>query len=384
MKFLQKIITNTGCPEDIGNVSKDTSKMLDDIFSDINGVFRDYHNHIVGVKECANGNFVTPLMTSWKNPIKHIMFLTYKNAGKIKTLENADAEYVDYFVRMVRNLGTTAKFYILAFDKSYNKDGIADYAKTEFYVSNKYIYELSEKYPNIFIPIISVNPRRKDAIDKLAEYAELGVRFVKWLPNAMGFSPDDESFQSYYETMAKYKMILLSHTGYEAAVNVKDFQKFGNPLLLKTPLDYGVKVIAAHCAMEGKNIDLESKDKKVVYNFDLFLKMMDKKEYADLLYGDISALTLRNRKLKFTKKLLSRKDLHHRLINGSDYPLPAINILIHTNHLCSNGFISKKEKYMLKEVFKYNPLLFDYALKRLIKNPDNGDKFPSSIFTRKL
>ena len=384
MEIFKRIITNTGYPEDIKNVSEKTKDMLQKIQNDLDGDFRDYHNHIVGVKESNNGNFVNAEMRSWRHPIKKTMFLAYKNAGKIKTFDNADKEYIDYFVRMINNIGMSSKFYILGFDKYYDANGKSDNSMTEFYVSNEYIYKLSKEFPNIFIPVISVNPRREDAIDELAKYAELGVRYVKWLPNSMGFSPADKNFKKYYETMAKFGMILLSHTGYEAAVDAAEFQKFGNPLLLRYPLNCGVKVIAAHCATEGKDIDLDSQSNERIESYKLFIRMMDEDKYNGLLYGDISALTLRNRKLNVIKEIISRKDLHHRLVNGSDYPLPAINILIHLNYFSNSGFITKDEKKMLKEVFKYNPLLFDYALKRLITNPDNGDKFSPIIFQNDL
>ena len=61
--------------------------------------------------------------------------------------------------------------------------------------------------------------------------------------------------------------------------------------------------------------------------------MMEK--YDGLLYGEISALTQYNRfkENDTLKTLLERKDLHSRLINGSDYPLPGINFLVRTSSL---------------------------------------------------
>lgn len=79
--------------------------------------------------------------------------------------------------------------------------------------------------------------------------------------------------------MKELNMVLLVHTGEEKAVvgTDKKYQRLGNPLLLKTPLDLGVKVIMAHCASLGKNVDLESttKPKPIVHNFLLFVRMMD-------------------------------------------------------------------------------------------------------------
>jgi len=44
-------------------------------------------------------------------------------------------------------------------------------------------------------------------------------------------------------------------------------------------------------------------------------------------------MTQFNRIGKPLTTILAREDLHERLINGSDYPLPAINFLIRTRSL---------------------------------------------------
>ncbi len=54
---------------------------------------------------------------------------------------------------------------------------------------------------------------------------------------------------------------------------------------------------------------------------------MDDKKYEKLLYGDISSVVT-YRRAGIIPKLLKRPDLHHRLIYGSDYPVPAISIVV--------------------------------------------------------
>ena len=51
--------------------------------------------------------------------------------------------------------------------------------------------------------------------------------------------------------MKKYRMILLSHTGEEQAVEAEENQRLGNPLLLRRPLELGIRVIMAHSASLG-------------------------------------------------------------------------------------------------------------------------------------
>src|SRR4029453_15298576 len=149
--------------------------------------------------------------------------------------------------------------------------------------------------------------------------------------------------------MKALDLILLSHGGEEKAVEAEEDQKLGNPLLLRRPLDHGVKVIVAHCAGLGTNEDLDSKDRKVVDNFDLFLRLMDEKRYEGLVFGELSAMTQFNRAGKPLRTMLAREGLHERRGTASDYPLPAVNLLIRTRPLVKQGYISGDEAESLKE-----------------------------------
>ena len=179
-------------------------------------------------------------------------------------------------------------------------------------------------------------------------------------------------------------MVLITHTGKESAVDADEDQRFGNPLLLRKPLDAGIKVIAAHCASAGKGKDFDTRGKPKVENFKLLMRLMNQEKYKGLLFADISGLTQFNRLKggKILKELLSRNDLHHRLVNGSDYPIPAINFLTQTRYLVWLGFITKKEARILREIYHYNPLLFDFLLKRALKHPETGVRFPDSVFLK--
>jgi len=135
-------------------------------------------------------------------------------------------------------------------------------------------------------------------------------------------------------------------------------------------------VIVAHCAGLGTNEDLDSKDRRQRDNFELFLRLMDEKRYEGLVFGEISAMTQFNRIGKL-QTLFAREDLHERLVNGSDYPLPAVNLLIRTRPLVKQGYLTSGEGESLREIYDYNPLLFDFVLKRTLKHPK---PLPASVF----
>ena len=205
---------------------------------------------------------------------------------------------------------------------------------------------------------------------------------VKWLPNAMGIDPADELCDPFFRKMKELDLVLLSHGGEEKAVQAKEDQRFGNPLLLRRALDHGVRVIIAHCAGLGDNEDLDDPKRQSVPNFDLFLRLMSERRYEGLLFADISAMTQYNRIGGPLTTILQREDLHDRLVNGSDYPLPAVNLLIRTGALVQQGYITKEERACLNEIYDYNPLLFDLVLKRTIKLPGTERRLPAKVFMR--
>ena len=141
-----------------------------------------------------------------------------------------------------------------------------------------------------------------------------------------------------------------------------------------------MKVIVAHCAGLGENEDLDRPDKKSTHNFDLFMRLMNEKQYEGLVFGEISAMTQFNRIGKPLTTILERADLHERLVNGSDYPLPAVNVLIRTKPLVKGGYIERDERESLNEIYDYNPLLFDFVLKRTLRLPGTNKRLPAAIF----
>lgn len=184
--------------------------------------------------------------------------------------------------------------------------------------------------------------------------------------------------------MKEYGMILLAHSGHEQAVNAEEDQGLGNPLLLRTPLDHKVKVIMAHCASLGTCIDLDDPDQNGISCFGLFLRMMDNKKYEGILFGEISALLQHNRLPTPISEILNRPELHSRLVNGTDYPLVAINALIRTGDLEKDGFITKTERRLINEIYDYNPLLFEFVLKRTIKLPGTDKQLSPDLFCNDL
>lgn len=368
-------------PEDLNSsLSVKAADLIKRAFDDIDSSnLVDHHVHIAGLGVGGTNAFVNPKMLTWRHPFHRLKLKVYMSSAGVADEGKADPQAVARLTRLVSSIKDHGKHRLLGFDKHYRRDGSVNLEKTEFYVSNEYVFELAEQHPELFVANISVHPYRPDAIAELEKWARRGARIVKWLPNAMGIDPSDPKCDPFYEKMKELDLILLSHGGEEKAVEAEEDQKLGNPLLLRRALNHGVKVIVAHCAGLGTNEDLDSKDRRVVDNFDLFLRLMDEKRYEGLVFGELSAMTQFNRSGKL-KTILAREDLHERIVNGSDYPLPAVNLLIRTRPLVKQGYINADEADSLKEIYDYNPLLFDFVLKRTLRLPGTSRRFPASVF----
>ncbi len=369
-------------PQELSSrISERASDLIKRAFDDIDPErLVDHHVHIAGVGANGSGAFVNAKMRTWRHPFHRLKFKVYMSSAAAADESSADDQFVQRLAELVDGIPHHGKHRLLAFDKHYRPDGSVNLEKTEFYTPNEYVFKLAEQRPDKFLANISVNPYRPDALGELEKWAARGARVVKWLPNAMGIDPSDARCDPFYAKMKELDLILLSHGGEEKAVQAEEDQKLGNPLLLRRALDNGVKVIVAHCAGLGTNEDLDSRDRPQVHNFDLFMRLMDDKRYEGLVFGEISAMTQFNRLGKPLTTILEREDLHERLLNGSDYPLPAVNVLIRTRPLVKYGYITATEADSLKEIYSYNPLLFDFVLKRAIKLPGTQRRLPARLF----
>jgi uncharacterized protein len=315
-------------------LSTKASDLVKKSFEDVDAArLLDYHTHVAGVGTDGTSNFVNAKMRTWRHPLHRLKFEVYLSAAGVEEEEAADEQFASRLAELIRHAWHRGRHRLLAFDKNYFSDGTANLEKTEFYVPNEYVFSLAERHADIFEPVISVNPYRSDACAELERWAARGARCVKWLPNAMGIDPSDERCDPFYRKMKQLGLALLSHGGEERAVEAEEDQRFGNPLLLRRPLEHGVKTVVAHCAGLGTSVDLEDPAREHASNFRLFMRLMEDRRYDGLVFGDISAMTQYNRIGEPLSTVLAREDLHARLVNGSDYPLPAVNALIRTRRI---------------------------------------------------
>ncbi len=339
----------------------------------------DSHVHIVGTGDSNSGIWFNPNMDSWLHPSLKIQKDFYEN-GACVDANNIDNSTVSRMLDLSKEMPIGYKSMLFAFDWFHDENGKPSKENAIFYIPNDYAAKVASEHPQHFEWVASIHPYRPDALDALALAKTNGARAVKWLPPGMGIDPASPKCDQFYKKIAELNMPLITHTGRESAVQGGD-QNHGNPLRLRRALDQGVRVVLAHCASDGDDEDLDNGNKRIS-SLDLFARLMDTPDYKTLAYGEISAITLINHAWAI-KTILERTDWHSRLVNGSDYPLPAIMPLINTKQLSSLDLIDSEYLPFLQALKPYNPLMFDFAVKRLLNS--NGVSFDTSVFeTRKV
>lgn len=341
----------------------------------------DCHTHLVGIGDATPDIYVNPAMRSPWHPIQYLQFKVYLQASCAVESEapTIDQGVIQRLRQLHQDLPTGYRSMLLAFDYLRDEQGNPDLVNSPFRVANRYARETAETYPQAFEWIASIHPYRKDAIDVLESAVAHHARAVKWLPSVMGIDASSPRCDTFYQALVKHDLPLLTHAGDEQAVNSGSRKAYNNPLLFRRALEHGVRVIFAHCATLGESIDI---DKGVngpwVANLELFARLMQEAAWEKQLFGDIAAITQVNRDRWMIEKIIQTEEWHDRLIFGTDYPLPGALPLYSPQNFVDWGMLKASEADILSEVRRYNPILFDVMLKRLIRV--NGKQFSTRVF----
>lgn len=254
---------------------------------------------------------------------------------------------------------------VLALDGVVDEAGELDLERTQVYVPTEFVATETARYEQLWLGA-SVNPLRRDALERLARAKASGARLVKWIPSIQLIDPADPRLAPFYRKLVELELPLLTHAGRERSFeSARD--ELADPARLRLPLELGVTVIVAHIASTGENAGQRDTDR---------LRAM----FAEFpnLFTDVSSLTQAN-KLGYLREALTRPEFEGRLLYGSDFPL--VN-----TPLVSPWFFPMNLSLgqMLEISAIANPWDRDVALKRALGTPaeifDRADRlFPAVL-----
>lgn len=168
---------------------------------------------------------------------------------------------------------------------------------------NNYIAEIVKEYPDLFLGLCGVDPRRKNAIEIFQKGLDAGLCGLKLYPGT-GFRPDDEICMPLYKIAEENEVPVSFHTGFTAS----PFSiQLSNPLLLEDVLEQfpNLKVIA-------------STQLSYPYTFDL-AALMRKYEYV---YTDCAPTNLEVPDIGIAQNIISIKIMvvRQRIMFASNWP----------------------------------------------------------------
>lgn len=339
----------------------------------------DCHVHLIGTGDTDSGIFVNPNMQSLMHPIQYAQFQFYLNAACAEEPEeksqtnsgSVDRRVVQRLLALQSHFPAGAKLMLIAFDYFHDEQGVKHTQLSPFSTPNRYAQKLVTDYPHAFEWIASIHPYRSDCVEELQWCVSHGARAIKWLPGAMGIDPASPRCDRFYQALVQHNIPILCHSGEENAVSVEGGERLNNPLLLRRALDQGVRVIFAHCASLGESHDIDKNTDEtkapIVANYTLFKRLVSDSNYAGRVYGDISAVLQINREQAIIAEIVENQQWHSQLINGSDYPLPGVMPLVNTQQFLDWAYINKEQAKVLTAIRAYNPILYDFLLKRMLR-----------------
>ena len=237
-----------------------------------------------------------------------------------KLIDDPYNAYTDAVIKNIRESKHLKKSVLFGVDSRLDLRGNLLHNDLTVCASNDSLLELYEKNRDIIIPFFSINPLRPDALDLIVRYSELGFRGAKFLQNYWGVDLNQDRFIPYFEKLKAKNIPLIIHIGSESSVHsYKDCESID---MLDTPLEIGVNVIAAHMALSYTPLGIFKALSQNPKHFNAeYHKLLFMLETHDNLYADISAI-LTPVRAKVLRHLSCEKSIHHKLLFGTDYPVP--------------------------------------------------------------
>lgn len=300
----------------------------------------DLHAHLAGLGAGGSGCRVSPRFR------RSLAFRALSRLHRMNGPDRpeADAEWAERLAEHVR--GSELDHAVaLGFDGVYDERGELDEERSAMLVPPGWVLEVCRRHPEL-LPGPSVNPRRRDALERLEECIERGAVLLKWLPATQGIDPGDARLKAFYQRMADARLPLLVHSGGsentfpEIAPWLKSVER------LRLPLEMGVPVVVAHLgAAVGYRRDLD----ETPLLRDLLARFPD-------LWLDHAGMCNPARAGALARGAADR-ELAERTLHGSDFPVPC-------NAVWFARRISPRRILSLERI--PNPLQRDLSIKRAL------------------
>ena len=203
----------------------------------------DVHMHLAGTG-CCNSGCWTSSQFQARHTFRILKLLHRITDEQLRT--TADADWAARMAQTVRASGLD-RGVALGFDGVYDHaHGDFDQDHSQLVVPPEWVFAVCRQHPEL-LPGPSINPYRRDALQRLEYCIEHGAVLIKWLPAAQAINPGDVKLAAFYKLCAAARLPLLIHVGGERTFRTVT-PEFNDVERLRRPLEAGVPVICAHTA----------------------------------------------------------------------------------------------------------------------------------------
>lgn len=271
------------------------------------GVKIDAHVHLAGVGTNGSGCWISPVFA--RRPTFRLLRMRHRMSAR-QMRESADADWAADVADRVRR-SELHYAVALGFDGVYDAAGRLDEARSQMVIPARWVFSVCGTHPEL-LPGPSVNPHRRDALERLEECIEGGAVLLKWLPATQGIDPADRAVIPFYRRLAEAGIPILVHSGGSEQTFAQVRPELKDLARIELPLSLGVRMIVAHSAAP------------VTYARDpdqvpLLKEMMRRHPH---LWVDNSGISNPSR-WPHLPRFAADEAIVARTIHGSDFPVPS-------------------------------------------------------------
>ncbi len=316
----------------------------------------DIHVHLAGIHGDGSGCFVSERMgrTVTFRVLMRLMGADVRNPVE------ANSAYIRRLAGLLESSSELDYACLFAMDGVYDSHGELIPCESHLFVPNSYVFEVSRRSPQ-FLPVISINPQRRDAVAELERWGDLAVA-LKWLAPLQKFDPSEARYDDFYKKLGELGLPVIAHTGCEHTFPGME-QSLGNPLLYERLVRQGVSVIFSHC---GTGSFLHPRHD---YSRE-FVSMLERHENV---YGDTSAFCSLVRYQQVKRFAADR--YAGRILHGSDFPIPSSALYF----LPALGFGKVRDLELSR-----HPLDRDVRIKTAMGMPDSVFEGAYSLLEKRI
>jgi hypothetical protein len=307
----------------------------------------DIHAHLAGVGTGGSGCWLSPRTRA--RPVFRLL-RRLNGVTERQLAESFDQDWAARLAATVRG-SELDRAVALGFDGVYDARGELVEADSQLIVPPAWVFEACRRHPEL-LPGPSINPFRRDALERLEECAEGGAVLIKWLPIAQGIDPASPRVRPFYRRVAELGIPLLIHAGGGEMTFREVAPELGGVERLREPLEQGVTVICAH---SGVPVWLRREPDQLPLVRELL-------ERHPNLWVDNSGMANPSR-FPYLPRLARDPLFRARTLYGSDFPVPPVPLLLPRSLGARRAVRLQRER---------NPLQRDVLLKRELGYPDES------------